>query len=218
MAADELPMHSKRKELGEVSRQHILDVASRLMAERGYDGTSMSLLCREVGLPASSIYWHFGSKEGLLAAVMERGARHFFDAFTEPDWFEGTPSERLHQVFMQTGLSLIEDPQHAQFLQLQLRFRLNRELHRGKSFHELAESVRAEGIAFMGSWIRKAYAPTYGEKTAQRLADELAEYGVALIDGVYLAAQAGAQTPTRRMLDHAATSLVAVANESLGNP
>ncbi len=32
------------------------------------------------GLPASSIYWHFGSKDGVLAAVMERGADRFFAA------------------------------------------------------------------------------------------------------------------------------------------
>lgn len=49
-------------------------MASRLMATRGYDGTSISALAKSSGLPASSIYWHFGSKEGVLKAVMERGA------------------------------------------------------------------------------------------------------------------------------------------------
>lgn len=207
-------MHHKRREMGEVSRQQILDAASRLMAERGYDGTSMSLLCKETGLPSSSIYWHFTSKEGVLAAVMERGAQHFFHAFPEPEWLQGSPSERLHQVFMKTGLSLIEDPEHSQFLQLQMRFRLNRELHRGKVFHEVAENVRRQGVEFMASWIRRAYAGL-GDDAARRLGDELAEFGVALIDGVYLAAKAGASTPTTTLLDRAATSLVAVAEEML---
>ncbi len=214
MADEQLPMHAKRKELGESSRQNILDVASRLMAERGYDGTSMSLLCKEVGLPASSIYWHFGNKEGVLAAVMERGAQHFFTAFQDPEWFSGTPSEKLHKVFITTGTSLIEDPEHAQFLQLQLRFRLNREAHRGKTFHDLAESVRTQGIEFMHSWIFKAYSE-YGDDTAQRVADELAEFGVALIDGIFISERGGMKSTAATMLDRAASSLVALAEELL---
>lgn len=216
MTSAELPMHSKRKELGEVSRQNILDVASRLMAERGYDGTSMSQLCKEVGLPSSSIYWHFGSKEGVLASVMERGASHFFESFPEPDWLTGTPSQRLHQVFLRTGTSLIEDPVHSEFLQLQIRFRLNRDVHQGKGFYDIAESVRQQGVAFMASWIFRAY-EDLGQDTARRLGEQLAEFGVALIDGVYLAAKAGSKTPTQTLLNLAATSLVAAADEILGN-
>ena len=48
------------------------------MAARGYSGTSVSDIARESGLPASSIYWHFASKTGVLTAVMERGAARFF--------------------------------------------------------------------------------------------------------------------------------------------
>ncbi len=48
------------------------------MSTQGYAATSISHIRRETGLPASSIYWHFGSKEGVLAAVMERGAERYF--------------------------------------------------------------------------------------------------------------------------------------------
>src|SRR6266496_2327682 len=54
------------------SQDRILDAAERLVAERGYTAASISLISKASGLPASSIYWHFGSKEGLLAAVVER--------------------------------------------------------------------------------------------------------------------------------------------------
>src|SRR5689334_16482321 len=50
------------------------------MATKGYAATSISDIRTACGLPASSIYWHFGSKEGVLAAVMERGAERFFGA------------------------------------------------------------------------------------------------------------------------------------------
>ena len=60
-----------RQEQGAQSRQRILDAAERLVGERGYTAASMSLISRASGLPASSIYWHFGSEEELPAAVVE---------------------------------------------------------------------------------------------------------------------------------------------------
>ena len=65
---------------GRRSREEILDAASRVMAERGYAATTMSVLSQETGLPKSAIYHHFSSKGGLLSAVMERGAHDFFAA------------------------------------------------------------------------------------------------------------------------------------------
>jgi AcrR family transcriptional regulator len=44
------------------------------MAEKGYAATPVSASCPAAGVPVSSRYWHFGSKDGLLATVMERGA------------------------------------------------------------------------------------------------------------------------------------------------
>src|SRR5271165_791242 len=69
---------TQRQKQGALSRDEILDAAEALMARQGYDGASISAICSECGLPASSIYWHFGSKEGVLAAVMERGATRYF--------------------------------------------------------------------------------------------------------------------------------------------
>jgi AcrR family transcriptional regulator len=51
-------------------REHILDVALRLMSEHGSEGTSMRLLARECGLNVAAIYHYFDSKDALLAAVI----------------------------------------------------------------------------------------------------------------------------------------------------
>ena len=61
------------------SRQDVIEVAGRLFAERGYHATSMRALGRELGLLGSSLYAHIQSKEELLVAVVEDGAR-FFEA------------------------------------------------------------------------------------------------------------------------------------------
>src|SRR6476620_6213468 len=71
---------TKKQQQGEQSRALILDATERLMATRGYAATSISDIRKACGLPPRSLYWHFGSKEGVLAAVMQRGADRFFAA------------------------------------------------------------------------------------------------------------------------------------------
>ena len=65
------PVRRKRAD-GELSRGRILDAATEIAAERGYEGTSIALVSAKCGLPASSIYWHFTNKDDLIAAVIER--------------------------------------------------------------------------------------------------------------------------------------------------
>ena len=69
---------------GTRSRELVLDAAERLMAQKGYEAATVSALVDEAGVPASSIYHYFGSKEGVLLAVMERGAERFFERCRSP--------------------------------------------------------------------------------------------------------------------------------------
>src|SRR5437870_1049118 len=86
---------NRRLEQRTRSRERLLDAASRRVADRRYAATSISDIREECGLPAGSIYWHFGSKEELLAAVMERGADRWFADL--PSWhvLQGIPERRL---------------------------------------------------------------------------------------------------------------------------
>ncbi|WP_189348393.1 TetR/AcrR family transcriptional regulator [Zhihengliuella salsuginis] len=202
-----LPMHARRRELGEVSRQNILDVASRLMSERGYDGTSMSALSRETGLPSSSIYWHFGSKEGVLAAVMERGADDFFSSFPDPGDEDEAPAEKLRCFVRSTGAWLLEESRNGQFLQLQLRFRLGRSGPLAAKFSGIADAGLRKSIAYMKAWIAYAYA-SEGADAAERVAEETARFGVAMMDGVFLMAYGDEDVDSERMVDDAAEALV----------
>lgn len=48
----------------------ILEVAEKLFAERGFDGTSVRQISQEAGINVAMISYYFGSKEKLLAALM----------------------------------------------------------------------------------------------------------------------------------------------------
>ncbi|QFG24159.1 TetR/AcrR family transcriptional regulator [Actinomadura sp. WMMB 499] len=53
-------------------RERILDVATRLFAALGYDGTSTRLIAEAAGLNIATVAYHVGGKRDLYLAVMER--------------------------------------------------------------------------------------------------------------------------------------------------
>lgn len=61
-----------RKRKGAETRERILDAATELFSSQGYAGTGVSEIARRAGIEKAALYWHFRSKELLLAAVIER--------------------------------------------------------------------------------------------------------------------------------------------------
>ena len=59
-----------RRTMGGAS-ERILRVAAERFAENGYRGTSIEDIAVGAEISRSSLFWHFGSKEGLLRAVIE---------------------------------------------------------------------------------------------------------------------------------------------------
>jgi AcrR family transcriptional regulator len=53
------------------SRERLLEAAKTLFAERGYEATSTSVICRLAGTSESQLVKHFGSKQGILEAIFE---------------------------------------------------------------------------------------------------------------------------------------------------
>lgn len=80
------------------TRDDVIDAAGRLFAERGYHGTSMRDLGRELGLLGSSLYSHVSSKQDLLVEVVEEGARLFEASAKRALAMAGSPPERLQAL------------------------------------------------------------------------------------------------------------------------
>jgi AcrR family transcriptional regulator len=54
------------------TQERLLDAAERLLAERGYEGTSLRAVTQAAGTSVSAAHYHFGSKEELLRATLLR--------------------------------------------------------------------------------------------------------------------------------------------------
>ena len=57
------------------TKSRLLGVAERLFAEHGFDGVSVRQLTAAAGVNLAAVNYHFGSKEGLLAAIFEQRCR-----------------------------------------------------------------------------------------------------------------------------------------------
>jgi len=165
---------TKKQQQGEQSRALILDATERLMATRGYAATSISDIRKACGLPPSSIYWHFGSKEGVLAAVMERGADRFFAAIPTSEDADG-------QLAVLSRLQ----SQHPLFLRLFYMLSLERSddpAVAGVVRRVRDTAIRRFRVAITG--LLPAGAPP---AKAERVVTELTALAIALSDGVFFA-------------------------------
>ena len=171
------PMTKKQLQ-GENSREQILDATEKLMATRGYAATSISHIREACGLPPSSIYYHFGSKDGVLAAVMERGAKRFFTAI--PSWqaADDKPETRLIAT---AGLLA----QHPDFLRLFYLLSLERNDH--PAVADVVRRVRDTAIMGFRDVITHLLPDGTPPVKAKRVVAELTAFAVAYSDGVFFA-------------------------------
>jgi AcrR family transcriptional regulator len=165
---------TKKQQQGVQSREVILDATERLMSTRGYAATSISDIRKACGLPPSSIYWHFGSKEGVLAAVMERGAERFFAAIPA----RGSTARRLD-----VAASL--QSQHPDFLRL--FYILSLERSDDPTVAEVVRRVRDTAIERFRDAIADLIPADAPRSRAERVVSELTAVAVALSDGVFFA-------------------------------
>jgi AcrR family transcriptional regulator len=68
---DRIAASQSRTESGRQTRQSILAAATALFAAKGFSGANVNEIVAAAGTTKPMIYYHFGSKEGLFAAVLE---------------------------------------------------------------------------------------------------------------------------------------------------
>ena len=66
-----LPERGTRRRRDPISREAIVAAAIRLLDAEGLDALSMRSIADELGTGAASLYWHVGSKDGLLDLVFD---------------------------------------------------------------------------------------------------------------------------------------------------
>ncbi len=173
----------QRRADGELSRERILDAATVIAAERGYEGTSIGLVSKTCGLPASSIYWHFKDKDDLIAAVIERSFGEWLSAWQLPEY--GDAKEKFEGIATQTAKALRDSPD---FIRLGLMLALER--------RPVEARARTMFIQVRAKAFDQLVANFAGVMPELSDADvhQLATYAMAGADGLFIANEIGGDT------------------------
>ena len=75
----------------------IVDIASRLFYERGYQSVSTRALAQAAGIQGGSLYHHFSSKEEILYRIVQYGSGEFFAGLLPHLEAEGPYAARLER-------------------------------------------------------------------------------------------------------------------------
>jgi AcrR family transcriptional regulator len=180
MAEKKQPAARRKRADGELSRERILDAATEIAAERGYEGTSIGAVSAKCGLPASSIYWHFKDKDDLIAAVIERSFANWLTAWQFPA--EGDAPERIKGALIQIAKALLDSPD---FIRLGLMLALERRPEEPRA-RKMFLQARAQAYSQMIDIIRELFSELDDAQTHQ-----LATYTMAGADGLFIAKEIG---------------------------
>lgn len=92
------------------SHDRILRAAKRLFAEVGYENSSTVAIAREAGTSESQLMKHFGSKQGLLIAIFDRGWNNIGERIKATN-HSSSPADRLLTVLTAATIEFENDPQ-----------------------------------------------------------------------------------------------------------
>lgn len=86
---------------GERTRAAILDAGFHIVSKAGLEGLTIGTLAAATGLSKSGLFAHFGSREELLLAVMDRGQQEFLKLVVNPALAKPRGVPRLKALFVE---------------------------------------------------------------------------------------------------------------------
>ena len=141
----------QKLEQGARSREALLDAAIELIARGGYTATGVDAIARRSGVVKSALYWHFGSKEGLLVAALERTAADWVAELESAVIGAATPEERLENLIERVRELFVDRPDRVRLI-------LSALIERGGNNEEVRAGV-ARILGVMRSAIARGMAP-----------------------------------------------------------
>jgi AcrR family transcriptional regulator len=111
VAVEEPPRVAKlRQDRAHRTRQALLEAASSLWQERGYDAVAVSDICERAGVSKGTFFYHFPAKEHLLVELVAAGGTEAVAAAVDEQLAAGAP---LAEVFRAAVAVLAAGPRYA---------------------------------------------------------------------------------------------------------
>lgn len=101
----------------EEKKAKILEATLKLITERGFHDTPMSLVAREAGVAAGTIYHYFSSKDELINELYSSLKSHMGKALSAGNFAEGSYRDRFFRFWRNLYVHFISYPQEFKFLE-----------------------------------------------------------------------------------------------------
>lgn len=175
------------------TKERIMDTALKLFAEKGYLGTSMNDIAKQLGFTKAALYKHYTSKQEILNRIVERMNETDYERAKQFEMPEGNLTE-IVAAYQKTPIEKVRAYSKAQFLhwteeEFSSRFRkmLTLEQYRDPEMAQLYQKYLATGpVDYMAAIFRGL---TDSEESAQHLALEF--YGPMFL--LYSVSDSGAE-------------------------
>ena len=132
-------------------RRRLVEAATRLFAEKGYEGASVSEIVAAAGVTKGSMYHYFQAKDDLLFEIYHRLLAMQQDRLDRLATGPGTPVDRLRAVAVDVVVTTVEHQDEAtvfflsmHLLEAEKRTTVRRERRR---YHERFRALIEEGQA-----------------------------------------------------------------------
>lgn len=157
----------------------------QLVDERGYEGATISELVRRVGLPASSIYWHFSNKDELVGA----GITHSYESrlANGAAWPEAPDSRPLVDQLVDCLANLTGDGNEADYARIGITLGLQRDTG-APAARTAYLNLRRHAKEVLVDWWRLVLARLGADEDTRR-AEIMSRLTLATLDGRYLTGQ-----------------------------
>jgi len=195
---------------GVKSRELVLDAAERVMATEGFEAATIARVVEEAGVPLSSVYHYYGSKDGVLLAVMQRGVDRFFADVPDYDRRSGTAVEHLRMVVSDAVEALERQPN---FLRLIIAFAVQPPQSGDGEISDVVHHVRELAL----KRLRRQIAIATDDNARSRVVDRVARLALAAIDGAFVATSADPSITLAQILELLPDALVAARQALLAN-
>ena len=175
------------------TKERIMETALELFAEKGYLGTSMNDIAKQLGFTKAALYKHYTSKQEILNRIVERMNETDYERAKQFEMPEGNLTE-IVAAYQKTPIEKVRTYSKAQFLhwteeEFSSRFRkmLTLEQYRDPEMAQLYQKYLATGpVDYMAAIFRGL---TDSEENARYLALEF--YGPMFL--LYSVSDSGAE-------------------------
>lgn len=195
----------RRHRQGDESRTAILDATLSIASARGYVGTTVSLVTSMTGLPASSIYWHFGNKDSLLSATVQHSYERWRE--TSAAWVDdraGTAGEQVEARLQRSALAITESPE---FWSLGLMLTLQQRVKEPEA-RRLFRQIRQDTERAVAQWWERLLGPEVVARDPG-LAMRLAQFHLLMLDGLFIHDRTHGPRDTKRVVARLSAGLEA---------